>query len=114
VRATRGTRTADSTGGRSPRSSSIATPLDIVDRTEHLPIDFALFSPESWTSDAERRQKAKVPSLTTFKTKHDLALEMIEQAALDGIPGAPSATVSTPPVGAAPGSPHVSEANGLQ
>ena len=61
--------------------------LSVTTRTEHLPIDFALFLPESWTEDPERRRKAKIPEEATFKTKHELALEMIEQAARDKIPG---------------------------
>ena len=65
----------------------VAVSLSITTRTQHLPIDFALFLPESWTEDAERRQKARIPADTVFKTKHDIALGMIEQAALDKIPG---------------------------
>src|SRR5271169_3403778 len=65
----------------------VGVSLSITTRTEHLPIDFALFLPESWTEDAERRQKARIPADTVFKTKHDIALGMIEQAALDKIPG---------------------------
>jgi SRSO17 transposase len=65
----------------------IGVSLTVTTRTQHLPIDFALFLPESWTEDPERRRKAKIPEETTFKTKHDLALEMIEQAARDKIPG---------------------------
>jgi SRSO17 transposase len=65
----------------------VGVSLSVTTRTEHLPIDFALFLPESWTEDPERRRKAKIPEEATFKTKHDLALEMIEQAARDKIPG---------------------------
>jgi SRSO17 transposase len=65
----------------------VGVSLSVTTGTEHLPIDFALFLPESWTEDAERRRKAKIPEETTFKTKHELALEMIEQAARDQIPG---------------------------
>jgi SRSO17 transposase len=65
----------------------VGVSLSVTTRTEHLPIDFALFLPESWISDPERRRKAKVPEEATFKTKHDLALEMIEQAVRDEIPG---------------------------
>ena len=65
----------------------VGVSLSITTPTEHLPIDFALFLPESWTEDPERLRKAKVPEGTTFKTKHDLALEMIEQAVRDNIPG---------------------------
>ena len=65
----------------------VAVSLSVTTRTEHLPIDFALFLPESWTEDVERREKARIPEDTVFKTKHDIALGMIEQAALDKIPG---------------------------
>lgn len=65
----------------------VGVSLSVTTRTEHLPIDFALFLPESWTEDPERRRKTKIPEETTFQTKHELALGMIEQAALDQIPG---------------------------
>jgi len=65
----------------------IGVSLSVTTRTEHLPIDFALFLPESWTEDPERRRKAKIPEEVTFETKHDLALGMIEQAVRDQLPG---------------------------
>jgi SRSO17 transposase len=65
----------------------VGVSLSIATRTEHVPIDFALFLPESWAGDWERRHKVKVPEELTFQTKHDLALGMIEQASLDKIPG---------------------------
>jgi SRSO17 transposase len=65
----------------------VGVSLSVTTRTEHLPIDFALFLPESWTEDPERRHRAKIPEEAIFKTKHDLALEMIEQAVRDEIPG---------------------------
>ncbi len=65
----------------------VAVSLSVATPTQHLPIDFALFLPESWMEDAERRQKARIPADAVFKTKHDIALGMIEQAARDQIPG---------------------------
>src|SRR5580693_4156654 len=65
----------------------VAVSLSVTTRTEHLPIDFALFLPDVWTEDPKRRCKAKIPEEVTFKTKHDLALGMIEQAVRDEIPG---------------------------
>jgi SRSO17 transposase len=65
----------------------VGVSLSIATRTEHLPIDFALFLPESWIDDPERRRKAKIPEEATFKTKHELALGLMEQAARDKIPG---------------------------
>lgn len=65
----------------------IGVSLSIATDHAHLPIDFELFLPESWTKDPARCQKGGVPNDVTFKTKIDLALGMIERAARDGIPG---------------------------
>jgi SRSO17 transposase len=65
----------------------VAVSLTVATSSQHLPIDFALFLPESWTADPKRRGKARIPLETVFKTKHELALELIEQAARDEIPG---------------------------
>lgn len=62
-------------------SLCIATP------SEHLPIDFELYLPKSWIEDAKRRKEARVPADIVFKTKVELAIEMIQRAAHDGIPG---------------------------
>jgi SRSO17 transposase len=61
--------------------------LTIATATEHVPIDFRLYLPESWTEDAKRRKRARVPDSITFKSKVDLALDMISSAVEDGIPG---------------------------
>jgi SRSO17 transposase len=62
-------------------SLSIATP------TEQVPIDFELYLPKSWTDDAPRRAAARIPESVTFKTKPELALDMIVRAIEDEIPG---------------------------
>jgi SRSO17 transposase len=61
-------------------SLSVATP------TEHLPIDFELYLPESWTSTPARRREARIPEEVTFKTKPEMALEMIQRAVDQGVP----------------------------
>lgn len=61
--------------------------LCIATRTEQVPIDFELYLPKSWTEDAERREKARIPEEMEFKTKTRLALDMIERAVADGVPG---------------------------
>lgn len=65
----------------------IGVSLTIATRTEHVPIDFELYLPRCWTEDPKRRRKARIPTEVRFKTKIDLALEMIERAALAEIPG---------------------------
>jgi len=65
----------------------IGVSLSVATSRAHVPIDFELFLPVDWADDAERRAKAKVPEDVTFRSKEDLALEMIERAARAKIPG---------------------------
>lgn len=65
----------------------IGVSLTVATRHEHVPIDFALYMPKSWTEDAARRKKARVPDDLVFKTKPDLALDLITRAVEDKIPG---------------------------
>jgi len=55
-------------------SLTLATPQD------HLPVDFELYLPESWAQDAARRAEARIPDQVTFKTKPQLALDMLRRA----------------------------------
>ena len=64
----------------------IGVSLTIAAGKDHLPIDFELYVPESWTTDAERRAKAKIPDALEFRTKPALALAMIDRAIEDGVP----------------------------
>ena len=65
----------------------IAVTLSAATRYEAMPIDVALYLPASWTTDAGLRKKARIPDEVTFKTKPELALDMIERACLDEVPG---------------------------
>ena len=50
-------------------------------------IDFRLYLPENWVEDKERCLKAKIPpEMIKFQTKHDLGLEMIDNAIKEEIP----------------------------
>lgn len=64
----------------------IAVSLCVASRTEHLPIDFALYLPTAWTDDARRRREARIPDDVEFKTKPELALDLIRRAVEDGVP----------------------------
>jgi SRSO17 transposase len=64
----------------------IGVSLSVATQTEHAPIDFELYLPESWTSDARRRREARIPKEVEFKTKPELALAMIQRAVDDGVP----------------------------
>src|SRR5216684_2072157 len=61
--------------------------LAVATSSEQIPVDFELYLPVSWIEDPGRRREARVPDEMTFKTKVQLALEMIERAARNGIPG---------------------------
>jgi SRSO17 transposase len=64
----------------------IGVSLSVASRTEHLPLDFELYLPESWIQDPERRKEARIPDDIQFRTKPQLALEMIDRALADSVP----------------------------
>jgi SRSO17 transposase len=64
----------------------IAVSLSVATRTEHLPIDFELYLPASWTEAPVRRREARIPEDVMFKTKPEIALNMIRRALVDDIP----------------------------
>jgi SRSO17 transposase len=45
-----------------------------------VPLGWALYLPEDWCNDPERRRKAKIPDEVEFKTKPELGVELIERA----------------------------------
>ncbi len=52
----------------------------------HTLIDRRLFLPEEWADDGPRRQEAGVPAEVVFRTKPELALEMVQRALERGLP----------------------------
>jgi SRSO17 transposase len=53
------------------------------------PLGWALYLPEEWCSDAERRRKGRIPEDVTFKTKPELGVDLVERAAGWEVPAAP-------------------------
>jgi SRSO17 transposase len=51
-------------------------------------LDRALYLPQEWVDDSERRQEAGVPEAVTFATKPELARQMLERAFVAGVPAA--------------------------
>lgn len=64
----------------------VAVSLTIATASAHLPIDFSLYLPESWTNDPKRRAEARIPNDVVFQTKLELALGMIRRAKDNGVP----------------------------
>ena len=53
--------------------------LAYVGRTEHALVDVRLYLPKEWARGRKRRAKAGVPRTARFRTRHELALEMLDQ-----------------------------------
>ena len=67
----------------------IAVSVHAVGERGTLPLGWALYLPEEWCSDVERRRKAKVPAQAVFQTKPQLAASLVEQASAWELPAAP-------------------------
>jgi SRSO17 transposase len=48
-------------------------------RKEHVLVNMRLYLPEEWTKDRRRCKAAGVPEGTEFRTRHELALEMLDE-----------------------------------
>ncbi len=53
--------------------------LGYVSDDEHAVVDFRLYLPREWTKDRKRCKKAGVPRDVTYRTRHELALEMLQR-----------------------------------
>jgi len=67
----------------------IAVSVHAVGERGTLPLGFALYLPEEWCADRERRRKAKIPEQVVFQTKSQLAASLIERASGWQLPAAP-------------------------
>jgi SRSO17 transposase len=54
-----------------------------------VPLGWALYLPEDWCTNLERRRKAKIPDEVEFKTKPELGVELVERASGWDVPRAP-------------------------
>lgn len=64
----------------------IAVTLAVFTPQHAVPIDAALYLPENWANDPERRRAARVPDDVPFRTKGEIALAMLRAAHADGVP----------------------------
>src|SRR4051794_35350237 len=53
--------------------------LGYVSRIDHALVDFRLFLPRKWATDRRRRRKAGVPKVVRFRTRHELALDLLDR-----------------------------------
>lgn len=76
------------TGSAGKRTNcQIGVSLCLASRGEQFPIDFELYLPESWINDPARCAKVRIPKDRIFKTKIELALDMVDRATQACIPG---------------------------
>jgi SRSO17 transposase len=54
-----------------------------------VPLGWALYLPQEWCRDEERRRTAKIPQEVVFKTKPELGAQLLERAAGFEVPVAP-------------------------
>jgi SRSO17 transposase len=54
-----------------------------------VPLGWALYLPEDWCADQQRRRKAKIPNEVVFKTKSELGVGLVERAAGWEVPKGP-------------------------
>jgi SRSO17 transposase len=59
--------------------------LSVANHHGSLPVGHRLYLPEPWINDVERRTKAGVPPDTVFKTRPEIALDLIRAAQAAGI-----------------------------
>src|SRR5262245_10155646 len=57
----------------------VAVYLGYASRQEHALVDVRLYLPKEWANDKKRRQQAGVPKPVRFRSRHQLALEMLDQ-----------------------------------
>ncbi|MGZ6576317.1 MAG: IS701 family transposase [Solirubrobacteraceae bacterium] len=67
----------------------IGVSLHAVSEDATLPLGWALYLPQEWCDDPERRQRAKIPEDVRFQTKPQLGVELVNQAATWAIDRAP-------------------------
>jgi len=73
------------TAGRT-ENCQIGVFLTYASSRGHSPIDRRLYIPKEWMEDKERSKKAGIPEYLEFKTKPEIALEMIREATTAGVP----------------------------
>jgi SRSO17 transposase len=67
----------------------VTVSLHAVGERGTLPLGWSLYLPQEWCSDGQRRRKAKIPDLVCFRTKPELAGDLVDAAAGWRIPIAP-------------------------
>jgi SRSO17 transposase len=65
----------------------VTVTLSLANHDASLPVAYRLYLPKAWAEDDVRRRKAKVPEDITFKTKPEIALDLVRWAHDIGLAG---------------------------
>ena len=57
----------------------VAIYLGYATRVEHALVDYRLYLPREWAKDKKRRAQAGVPKGVRFRTRHELALQLLDE-----------------------------------
>jgi SRSO17 transposase len=60
-------------------NSQVGVYMGYVSRKDHAIVNTRLYLPKEWAKDRGRRKEAGVPGGVTFRTRHGLALEMLDE-----------------------------------
>jgi SRSO17 transposase len=64
----------------------VAVSLSIANHFASLPVGYRLYLPKEWAEDRARRDRAGVPDEIRFKTKQQIALDLVRRAHASGVP----------------------------
>lgn len=64
----------------------VVVSLSVANGQDTVPVDMQLYLPESWASDEERREKARIPEDVLFQPKWELAVDMLQRARAHHVP----------------------------
>src|SRR6478672_8726947 len=64
----------------------VAVSLSLANHAASLPVSYRLYLPRDWAEDPARRAKAGVPEEIAFRTKPEIALDLLRAAAQAGLP----------------------------
>ena len=67
----------------------IGVSVHAVGKRGTVPLGWALYLPEDWCADEQRRRKAKIPDGVVFETKPELGVGLVERAAGWDVPKGP-------------------------
>jgi len=64
---------------------AVTVHLGLADRDFHALLDGELYLPESWAQDPQRCRAARIPEAMTFRTKTQIAIELVDRVTAHGV-----------------------------